>query len=65
MSDNKNKNSKRDLANSSAVLRDDNASAKQRGIAGQNLANHRWLIQMERELSKARQSSSRGSTRAR
>jgi hypothetical protein len=54
MAKSKKNRSQQDLAYSSATLRDERASAKQRGIAGQNLANHRWLKEKERELAKAR-----------
>lgn len=65
MPGNKSNNSKRDLSNSSAVLRNDNASDKARGIAGQNLANHRWEQEYKRQVQEQRTSTTRDKTRGR
>ena len=44
MTDNKKTKSEQDLSNSSATLQHEKASVERRGIAGQNLANYRWLL---------------------
>jgi len=54
----KNKNhNKRDLTWASETLSNENASAKQRSIAAQDLANHRWEQQYKQALARARSSS--------
>jgi NAD dependent epimerase/dehydratase family enzyme len=59
MPGNSKNNSKQDLTWSSETMRDENASDRQRRIAAQNLANHRWEQEYKSRLKDSRSSSSR------
>jgi|688.fasta_scaffold1619863_1 hypothetical protein len=58
MPGNSKNNSKQDLTWSSETMRDENASERQRRIAAQNLANHRWEQEYKSRLNEQRSSSS-------